>query len=204
MSPIALARCRAPEQTLHFRWLPLGNVGIGGCASPQPTENLWSKSYSTWSANPGITPATSATNEITKIVRSKNSRLFSAMRPDNWVRDAGVAGSNPATPTNKIKHLRFLRFLRPALRPVQRRVRGCQNPSPSRLCWIGTWWMDRPQLEPTRSISVLAVRKRSILGPAPTSEIARKARGSVQSESCAPPRLHRQAGERAQTRGLPL
>jgi hypothetical protein len=35
-----------------------------------------------------------------EVVRSQNCRLFSAMRDSNWVRDAGVAGSNPATPTN--------------------------------------------------------------------------------------------------------
>ena len=32
------------------------------------------------------------------------------MRRDNWVRDAGVAGSNPATPTNNIKCLEPLLF----------------------------------------------------------------------------------------------
>ena len=32
-APTALARCCIPEQTLHFKWSPSANVGIGGCAS---------------------------------------------------------------------------------------------------------------------------------------------------------------------------
>jgi hypothetical protein len=45
-----------------------------------------------------------------EVVRSQNCRLFSAMRDSNWVRDAGVAGSNPATPTIYFCHSFFRAF----------------------------------------------------------------------------------------------
>jgi replicative superfamily II helicase len=44
---------------------------------------------------------------------------------EHCVRDAGVAGSNPATPTNDFKHLAEVRYLPPVLPPVTRSVREC-------------------------------------------------------------------------------
>jgi hypothetical protein len=52
--------------------------------------------------NPGYT-----TNEWGAIICKQNQkyRFFNSIRCNNWVRDAAIAGSNPATPTPRARFL---------------------------------------------------------------------------------------------------